>query len=98
MVDQRGFNWSKKKQATSSTVFPRHLKEAVPCLRLYGITNGDATPGPPDLLSPEVLRSMPLPVARFFLHQPRDPPRWRTSPPPDGMDDGAWVAPVAFFG
>jgi hypothetical protein len=41
---------------------------------------------------------MPLPVARFFLHQPRDPPRWRTSPPPDGMDDGAWVAPVAFFG
>src|SRR5262249_12775388 len=49
---------------------------------------GDAMPGPPALLSPEVLRCLPLQVARFFLHEPRNPPRWRTSLPPDGM--GRW--------
>ena len=31
------------------------------------VTGGDAAPGPPDLLSPDVLRSMPPRVARFFL-------------------------------
>ena len=51
---------------------------------------GDSKANPPELLSPEVLRSLPLPVARFFLHEPRTPPRWRTSRPPDGWDDGAW--------
>jgi hypothetical protein len=50
--------------------------------RVDGVTGSDATPGPPDLLAPEVLRSLPLPVARFFLHEPRTPPRWRTSLPP----------------
>jgi hypothetical protein len=37
----------------------------------------EPAPGPPDLLSPEVLRSLPLQVARFFLHERRDPPPWR---------------------
>jgi hypothetical protein len=54
------------------------------------IPKSDAVPGSPDLLSPEVLRSLPLQVARFFLHEPRTPPRWRPSLPPEGMDDGAW--------
>jgi hypothetical protein len=34
------------------------------------ITNGNAAPGPPDLLSPEVLRSMPKRVARFSCTSP----------------------------
>ena len=58
--------------------------------RLDGVTGGVATAGSPDLLSPEVLRGLPLQVARFFLHEPRTPPRWRISSPPGGMDDGAW--------
>src|SRR5215471_2308670 len=41
------------------------------------VKGGEAPPGPPDLLSPEVLRSLPLQVARFFLHEPRNPPPWR---------------------
>jgi len=57
--------------------------------RMDGVTRGDAVPGPPDLLSPEALRSMPPKVARFFLHEP-SVPRWRTNSP-EGMDDGAWV-------
>src|SRR5262245_60132624 len=40
--------------------------------------------------SPDWLRSLPPKVARFFLHEPPSPPRWQTSAPPDGMDDGAW--------
>jgi hypothetical protein len=56
-----------------------------------GVNGVTATPDPPDLLSPEVLRSLPLQVARFFLHQPRTPPRWRTSRPPGDRDDGSWV-------
>jgi hypothetical protein len=55
------------------------------------IPNSDAATGPPDLLSSEVLRSLPLQVARFFLHEPRDLPRWQTSAPPEGMDDGVWT-------
>jgi hypothetical protein len=55
-----------------------------------GVTNGDATLGPPDLLSPELLRSLPLKVARFFLHEPRNPPRWGNSRPPDEADNGSW--------
>ena len=32
----------------------------------------------------------PSRVRRWLLASPRDPPRWRTSSPPDGMDDGSW--------
>jgi hypothetical protein len=65
-------------------------REQPPRTTSDGVTNGDSKANPPELLSPEVLRSLPLPVARFFLYEPRTPPRWRTSRPPDGMDDGAW--------
>ena len=41
------------------------------------VKRGEPVPGPPDLLSPEMLRSLPLQVARFFLHEPRNPPPWR---------------------
>jgi hypothetical protein len=54
------------------------------------VTGGDAMTSPPDLLSPEVLRSLPLQVARFFLHEPRTPPRWRTGRPTTEQDDGSW--------
>jgi hypothetical protein len=54
------------------------------------VKSGEPAPGQPDLLSPEVLRSLPLQVGRFFLHEPRTPPRWRTTSPPDGADDGSW--------
>ena len=53
------------------------------------VTGGDAAPGPPDLLSPDALRSMPPRVARFFLHEP-SVPRWRTGAPSSSQDDGAW--------
>lgn len=47
-------------------------------------------PAPPDLLDPAVLRTMPPKIAAFMLSQQRDLPRWRSSLPPDGFDDGAW--------
>jgi hypothetical protein len=47
-------------------------------------------PSAPDLLDPVVLRTMPPQVAAFMLYEPPEPPRWRTSLPPDGADDGAW--------
>jgi hypothetical protein len=50
-----------------------------------------SVPNPPDLLDPAVLRTMPPRVAAFMLYEPPDPPRWRTSAPPEGMDDGAWT-------
>jgi hypothetical protein len=54
------------------------------------VKGGEPMPGPPDLLSLEVLRSLPPKVARFFSHEPRTPPRWRTTSRPDGADDGSW--------
>jgi hypothetical protein len=47
-------------------------------------------PAMPDLLDPVVLRTMPPQVGAFMLYEPREPPRWRTNWPPEGMDDGAW--------
>jgi hypothetical protein len=38
----------------------------------------------------EALSQMPLKLQRWMLAPPRDPPRWRTDRPPQGMDDGAW--------
>jgi hypothetical protein len=61
-----------------------------PASRMDRVKGGDAVPGPPDLLSPEALRSMPPRVARFFLHEPLAP-RWRTGSPSSSQDDGAWV-------
>jgi hypothetical protein len=58
--------------------------------RVNGVTRGDTATGVPDLLETAVLRSMSPRVAAFMLYTPRDPPRWRTSPPPDGADDGSW--------
>jgi hypothetical protein len=54
------------------------------------ITAPAGAPAPPDLLDPVVLATMPPQVARFFLHQPRDPPTWQTRRPAPEQDDGAW--------
>ena len=64
-------------------------KPPIASSRLDGVASPDATAGPPDLLSPEVLRSLPPRVARFFLHEPRTP-SWRTSRPLSEADDGSW--------
>jgi hypothetical protein len=62
-----------------------------PADRANAVSAAHRPAGPPDLLEPAVLRSMPLPVARFFLHTPRDPPRWRSCLPASEQDDGSWV-------
>jgi hypothetical protein len=46
--------------------------------------------GPPELLAPESLQSMPPRIAAFMLREPRTLPPWRTNRPPEGTDDGAW--------
>jgi len=64
--------------------------------RVDGVTGSDATPAAPvncDPLEPglvEAISRMPTKLQRWMLAPPRDPPRWRTSPPSDEMDDGAW--------
>jgi hypothetical protein len=70
---------------------PHTLKQSTALqspLRATAATVG--VPAMPDLLDPVVLRTMPPRVAAFMLYEPREPQRWRTSSPPDGMDDGAW--------
>jgi hypothetical protein len=59
------------------------------------ITNNDAPPlNSHDAIEPGLANAIieaPIRVQRFLLTPPRDLPRWRTSLPPPGMDDGAWV-------
>ena len=38
----------------------------------------------------EAVMQAPTWVQQWMLASPREPPRWRTSRPPEGMDDGAW--------
>jgi len=57
------------------------------------VTNKDAAPLNCDAIEPGLVQAImqaPTRVQRWMLAPPRDPPRWRTSSPPDGMDDGAW--------
>jgi hypothetical protein len=81
------------------------LKE--PVAEIYPASAGPATqaeqpaaaagsPGPPDLLDPAVLRTMPAKVAAFMMHEPRRSP-WRYSetageqPHREQMEaDGSW--------
>jgi hypothetical protein len=39
----------------------------------------------------EAISQMPTKLQRWMLASPYDPPRWRTSLPPVGMDDGSWT-------
>jgi hypothetical protein len=58
------------------------------------VTNNEAAPLNCDPLEPgfvQAVREAPTRLQRWFLAPPREPPRWRTSLPSDGMDDGAWV-------
>ena len=70
---------------------PHTLEQSSAPQSLPGATAATVgAPPPPDLLDPVVLRTMPPRVAAFMLYEPREPQRWRTSSPRDGMDDGAW--------
>jgi hypothetical protein len=62
------------------------------------VTTGDAVPAAPvdcsSAIEPglaEAVMQAPTRVQRWMLAPPPpDAPRWRTSSPPSGMDDGAW--------
>src|SRR5262249_23389443 len=57
------------------------------------VTNSNAKPLNCDAIEPglaEAIMQAPTRVQRWMLAPPREPPRWRTSLPPDGMDDGSW--------
>ena len=57
------------------------------------VTNKDAAPLNCDAIDPGLAKAImqaPLRVQRWMLAPAYEPPRWRTSLPPDGMDDGAW--------
>jgi hypothetical protein len=60
---------------------------------LNAVTAGDAKPLNCDAIEPGLVQAIlqaPTRVQRWLLAPPRDSPRWRTSLPPDGMDDGNW--------
>jgi hypothetical protein len=57
------------------------------------IPNGDAKPVNCDAIEPGLAAAIvqaPSRVMRWMLAPPREPPPWRTSPPPPGIDDGSW--------
>ena len=57
------------------------------------VSNNDAAPLNCDAIEPglaEAIMQAPLRVQHWMLAPAYEPPRWRTSLPPDGMDDGAW--------
>ena len=65
-----------------------------PANRVDGVTAGEAMPVNCDALEPGLAHAImqaPSRVQRWMLAPPRDPPRWRTSAPPEGMDDGSWT-------
>ena len=57
-------------------------------------TNNDTKPLNCDTIEPglaEAIVQAHARMQRWMLAPPRDPPRWRTSAPPEGMDDGSWT-------
>ena len=72
-----------------------------PASRVNGVTRGNATAAPLncDVLEPglaEAIMKAPTRVQRWMLAPPREPPRWQTSRPLEGMDDGSWCVKLNY--